>query len=31
VDKDGDGRISLQEFTQARRLMLERRLNKQAN
>ena len=31
VDKDGDGRISLQEFVHAREAMLERRLNKQAN
>jgi serine/threonine protein kinase len=31
VDKDGDGRISLQEFIHAREAMLERRLNKQAN
>jgi serine/threonine protein kinase len=31
VDKDGDGRISQQEFVQARRIALERRLNKQAN
>jgi len=31
VDKDGDGRISPQEFAQAKRIMLERRLNKQGN
>ena len=31
VDKDGDGRISPQEFFQARRIMLERRLGKQSN
>jgi len=31
VDKDGDGRISLQEFFHARQVMLERRLSKQAN
>ena len=30
VDKDGDGRISPQEFFQARRVMLERKLGKQA-
>ncbi len=29
VDKDGDGRISQQEFMQAKRIMLERRLQKQ--
>ena len=29
VDRDGDGRISPQEFFQARRIMLERRLGKQ--
>jgi serine/threonine protein kinase len=29
VDKNGDGRISLQEFLQARRIMIERRLGKQ--
>ena len=28
VDTNGDGRISLQEFTQARRLMLDRRMQK---
>jgi serine/threonine protein kinase len=31
VDKDGDGRISPQEFLQARQVMLERRLNRQAD
>ena len=31
VDKDGDGRLSPQEFFQARRIMLERRLGKQSN
>jgi serine/threonine protein kinase len=31
LDADGDGRISQREFMQARRAMLERRLNKQAN
>ena len=31
VDADGDGRISLHEFVQAKRAMLERRQNKQAN
>ena len=28
IDADGDGRISLQEFNQAKRIMLERRLQK---
>ncbi len=31
VDRDGDGRVSPQEFFQARRIMLERRLGKQSN
>ena len=31
VDRDGDGRISPQEFVQAKRMMLERRPGKQSN
>jgi serine/threonine protein kinase len=31
VDRDGDGRVSRQEFAQARRVMLERRANKAGN